>query len=454
MNNGRGGRVHIVLVPGFGGFDGLGQVEYYAGVTPIFQSCKARHRNAALHYFDNLPTAAVSTRAKRLQEYLAKRVARGEIHRGDEIVLIGHSTGGLDIRRLIMNLSDDPDQDNWVDGGTKIKSREVLERIKRVVFLSVPHYGTNIADWVQSHRFLRRIVVEQMRAAVNGSQIFLVDEVEESLAGAGACLTDADVFRAVKDCLTEANERFGTQGPERTAGAHEAASDLWLYLADIDSDFHVIDDLTACRPERVSDKHLISPAHFDESDRRKEIHRWKALRIKTLSFATLGHRPFAIPAGSTVEPLELGNPFVYPELLKESGPAKDTDISYRLCYRACAGGKFPMPEPIREELASLEPWDNDGIVNTASMHWPIGPLELLSADHLDIVGHFDRRKAQPGGEGREYQAYNTLKSGCKFHSPQFREVWESVFDFAIGSGDRSRRHDLSRRRRASTVRGR
>jgi hypothetical protein len=29
-------RLHIVLVPGFGGFDALGQLEHYSGITPLF----------------------------------------------------------------------------------------------------------------------------------------------------------------------------------------------------------------------------------------------------------------------------------------------------------------------------------------------------------------------------------------------------------------------------------
>ncbi len=63
-------RVHIVLVPGFAGFDALGQLEYYAGVTPEFQRWKQLPENRGtdvdLHYFDNFPTAAVRTRAGRL----------------------------------------------------------------------------------------------------------------------------------------------------------------------------------------------------------------------------------------------------------------------------------------------------------------------------------------------------------------------------------------------------
>ena len=32
-----GTRCHIVLVPGFDSFDALGRVEYYAGITRLFQ---------------------------------------------------------------------------------------------------------------------------------------------------------------------------------------------------------------------------------------------------------------------------------------------------------------------------------------------------------------------------------------------------------------------------------
>ena len=54
-------RFHIVLIPGFAGFDALGQLEYYGGLTGLFKKWKQGHE--VVHYFDNLPTAAVVTRA-------------------------------------------------------------------------------------------------------------------------------------------------------------------------------------------------------------------------------------------------------------------------------------------------------------------------------------------------------------------------------------------------------
>ena len=95
--------------PEFAGFDALGQLEYYAGVTALLHDWSADRGGppVVLHYFDNLPTASVATRAGRLHHYLAKRCARGEIRPGDAIALVGHSTGGLDIRRLLIDLDAD-----------------------------------------------------------------------------------------------------------------------------------------------------------------------------------------------------------------------------------------------------------------------------------------------------------------------------------------------------------
>src|SRR5437764_461658 len=117
-------RVHIVLVPGFGGFDALGKIEYYAGITGIFQNWDKGQRTV-LHYFDNLPTAAVITRATRLRSYLAKRMARGEICDNDDICLVGHSTGGLDIRQLLSDLYDGEKAEVQVDGGVPVRCGDI-----------------------------------------------------------------------------------------------------------------------------------------------------------------------------------------------------------------------------------------------------------------------------------------------------------------------------------------
>jgi len=47
---------------------------------------------------------------------------------------------------------------------------------------------------------------------------------------------------------------------------------------------------------------------------------------------------------------------------------------------------------------------------------------------MDIVGHY-RRVPAMAGTGRQFQAYDLLKSGSEFDNAAFGEVWDDVFDF-------------------------
>jgi triacylglycerol lipase len=433
-------RCHIVLVPGFGGFDALGRVNYYAGVTGLLQRWTAAYRQAdvVLHYFDNLPTAAVITRAQRLRQYLAKRMARGEIRSQDVIVLVGHSTGGLDIRQLICDLHDHKNEAILVDGGLPVEAEALRHCIKRVVFLSVPHWGTNIAEWVYNRAALRKTVIADLRAAFAGSQVWLLDRIEAGMASNAAALTDADVLLALRDALTEANDDWNSD-PSRIADALEAASELELYFRQMGTDFHVIDDLT---PE--AHPHEPSPAHFGPDQRADELKLWAKPLIRTLSYATVGGRAFQFDSGSPAPPFNLTNPFEDLSVVRACSTSRDTDISYRLCYRACAGGPLTLPKRagrISRVLGPrppepLELWDNDGIVNTVSMLWPLDENVLVQADHLDIVGHFRLtpapRASQPQGPEppRVYQSYDTLRSSPRFNATTFEAVWHEIFCFA------------------------
>ncbi len=420
-------RFHVVLIPGFAGFDALGQLEYYAGITPLFQTLRARNR--VLHYFDNFPTGAVVTRATRLRTYLARRIARGDISTSDDVILVGHSTGGLDIRWLLWDLHHHK-QPIVVDGGAKVEPEEIHERVRRVVFLSVPHWGTNIADWVRDHGVGRVAVVEELRAAIAGSQLLLLDQIESSVTGGAAWLTGAELFRAVQDALTEANEHIGKPSPMRMAEAQEAASQLGLYFRHMASDFRAIDDLTSCPPRGKP----ASPAHFGPEDRKKELDLVRGIKFR--SYVTLGRRPFRFDPDEPAPPWELAKPCTYPEVAKDAALSAGTDIAYRTCCRACAGGPFQQPARSGKVTRrwrgapqhSLEVWDNDGIVNTMSMLWPRDDNVLVPGDHMDIVGQYKPMKAERGG-GRKYRAYDLLKSKSGFSDKIFREVWKDIFAF-------------------------
>ena len=219
----------------------------------------------------------------------------------------------------------------------------------------------------------------------------------------------------------------------RKAEAHEAASELALYLRHMASDFSAIDDL-ASRPQRGKPA---SPAHFGAGDRKKELKLCRDIEFR--SYVTLGRRPFRFDPGRPAPPWELAKPWTYPEITKDTALSAGTDIVYRICYRACAGGPFQQPVPsgkVTRRLSgpshhSLEVWDNDGIVNTLSMLWPRGENVLVPGDHMDIVGQYEPIEADRGA-GRKYRAYDLLKSASGFGNQIFKQVWQEIFAFARG----------------------
>jgi hypothetical protein len=429
-------RTHIVMVPGFAGFDALGQLEYYAGITPLFRAWPGREPSrAVLHYFDGLPTAGVGARARRLRAYLTKRVARGELQPGDRLCLVGHSTGGLDIRQLILDL-DREGAGHEVDGararGVDVPASVLLELLERVVFLSVPQLGTNLADWAVAHALERKVLLAQARQLVGvASRSTAVDSIESWAAGKLARLTHADVLCAVQDALRELSA--GARSPRR-ADAFEAAADLGLWLRLIDDDFDVIADLTSLGAEDST-----SPAHRDARQREHEVSLWHSAGIRTLSFATLGARVFDFPPGEVIAPWKPWSPFGWNDLEPRPGIEQATDPFYRLAYRACAGGPFERSPDIAQPselvdgsaLEAIEAWDSDGVVNTASMLWPHGGgTRVIRGDHADIIGHFEL-VAAPDGAGRAFHTYDLLGSGSRtyFGRETLRRIWEQVFDF-------------------------
>ncbi|HVP53690.1 MAG TPA: hypothetical protein VMU45_01760 [Candidatus Eisenbacteria bacterium] len=441
-------RIHIVLIPGFGGFDALGQLEYYARVTPHFGEWKkaggSERQAAVLHYFDNFPTAAVVTRSKRLRNYLAKRIARGEFLPDDRIALVGHSTGGLDIRRLLWDLVADYKTDaktRYAVDGTRgsdfaVAPAEILDRIARVVFLSVPQFGTNIADWVRAHDLARHAVVADLRASVATSQVPVLDRLQELLTGYITGTAKLNLFDAVQDALCEAEPPLAPT-PMRTLLAQEAAAELALWVRHMCSDFSAIEDLSA---EPDGDEQ--SPAHFSDEIRKREMTNWDDHDIATQSYASIGARPFEFDPQHAAPRWELLHPWSWPEITPATSARTGTDIVYRTCYRACAGGPFEYPDikmakpPVLADengaKHAIAIWDNDGVVNTASMLWPnCEDTVLINADHMDIVGHYKRVHSTDANSDREYDAYDLLKSGSGFDSETFAKVWDGAFEFCV-----------------------
>lgn len=430
-------RIHFVLVPGFAGFDALGQIRYYAGVTDVFRQWRSRRTHptgAGIHYFDNLPTAAVRTRAHRLAAYLAKRVARGEFESDDTVALIGHSTGGLDIRQMLWMLAESPTETISVDAGSDVTHGEVLQKIRRIVFLSVPQFGTNIANWVLQRPTLRRGAIDGLRLAIEVHPLRAAAVIDEFLTRVSADAMHADLLLAAHDALVESDVGPVANDPILSADAREAYSELCLWLRHIDADFDAIKDLAVLPIETDPS----SPAHFDNAQRTMELAHWRSHDIEAQSYATIATCPFDSPVTRNPREWMLANPMRYPDVGLAPHARAKTDVMFRACYRACLAGPFSVEGSRHatwltgERSHAIADYENDGIVNTGSMLWPNGAAtKLVAADHGDIIGHFLPSDATTPRRAHE-RTYDLLRSNSGFERTMFEHVWHDVFDFAAG----------------------
>ncbi len=124
---------HVFLVPGFFGFSSFGRLKYFNGVGEIVQrELERTGMRANVVEIDTLPTASIRRRAGHLLEKVRACTERdpGPVH------LIGHSTGGLDVRLLVCPNADLQSQ----------VQQPVLERVRTLVTVATPHLGTPLAN--------------------------------------------------------------------------------------------------------------------------------------------------------------------------------------------------------------------------------------------------------------------------------------------------------------------
>jgi hypothetical protein len=457
-------RTHIVLVPGFVGFDALGQLRYYEGLTKLFDKwrCTAQRRSVSLHYFDNFPTAAVELRAERLRTFLAKRIVRGEFEADDRIALVGHSTGGLDIRKLMVELATDPDPFIHTDTECPLAKEKLLACVERIGFLSVPHYGTNLADIACRARVPFRLLFKNAALAVALNREPLSEFSRYFLRHFGD--SRSDLLLALADVISESDEDHGGSLRQKT-GERQARSELGLWLSHMSRDFRIIHDL---RSHTGHISNSTSPAHFCSDQRNEELRLFRE-RIKTLSFATIvpqakipispaGRRwAHALRVSSRAPAWTLGTALAPVALGVLGALHQSPGLFFDICRAFCADetGSFKNPDDVEsgsiaptvndfssdQVIASdsLEPTDSDGVVNTLSMLWPYDAREpnrhtiaLVEADHEDIVGHYTRRlMPEPFSTGRRYASYDFFQSSFAMSETTFRLVWERMFDFCV-----------------------
>lgn len=127
----------VYLIPGFFGFTNFGEFKYFSHAKRVLsEMLVARGLTAKVHAVRSLPTASLPRRAATLVETIVSTATPNSV-----IHLIGHSTGGIDARLLLVP---------GVTLPTTLAVEPVAARVQSTVAISSPHRGSPLADVLTS----------------------------------------------------------------------------------------------------------------------------------------------------------------------------------------------------------------------------------------------------------------------------------------------------------------
>ena len=367
-------RHHIVLVPGLFGFARLGGFDYFTHVEEALAS-RFLERGADCEFVlvSSPPTGSIVHRTQVLMDAIQQSCLddAGAIH------LVGHSTGGLDVR-LLASPTTWPSLPEWFD------------RVRTVTSISTPHYGTPLAYFfttMAGTRLLEALsLLTYLTLEAGGPPLTALTPVIASLSRLDEALgIESKVLEKTIDLLlsflgdegqAEVREWFDGIRSDQGAIIQLTPESMDIFNAGVENNPNlrygsVVTRMPPPGPVRLL-KNLRSPINA----------------LSAAVFSTL-----YVAAGRTSK--------VYPP----PGPAPE------------------VREYLEQKLGrKLDNTLNDGLVPTASMIWG-DVLWAGTADHLDVLGHFH-------GD-RDSSHTDWLVSGAGFREDDFEEVMDAVAEFQL-----------------------
>ncbi|HLK11440.1 MAG TPA: hypothetical protein VKW76_08665 [Candidatus Binatia bacterium] len=370
------GRRHtIYLVPGFFGFANLGELRYFGHVHPaLVRACRAHGIAADVRVVRTHPTASLRLRAVRVVEAMA--AGAGPMH------LVGHSTGGLDARLVTSP---------GVSLPTGHDVEALARRVRTVITVAAPHYGTPLASP------LTGLVGRRLLQVLSLSTIYVLRFGRLPLSAVlalGAAFARLDRHLGVNSALLD--QLFGELLDDFSPGRRRAIGALFAAVA---RDQALLLQVTAEGMDV-----------FNATTRDRPGVRYGAV-------VTRARRP---GLGST---LAAG--------LDPSAQA--THALYQALYRLAA--RTPpgrVPPLARGQASALRraygrvpgAEENDGVVPTRSQVWG-DVIHAARADHHDVLGHFDDPQHVP-------PHFDWLATGTGFDRTAFEALWEDVARWIAG----------------------
>lgn len=365
--------VNVVLVPGFFGFGRLGDISYFAGVRAALSQALARHGlEANVIEVVTPPTASIRRRAARVVEALAALSEQpGAIH------LVGHSTGGLDARLAIAETAALPTAARFDERG----------RLRSVVSISCPHYGTNVSTYFTRPlgRALFRVLARYLAFMLERGRLPL-----KILLRVGYFVVRLrDPRRRRRGTFDQLYERLLNDLSD------QRRAELADFLKQIAQEQALLFQLTPAGCDLLNACTLDPPLAYASVVTCAEPPRFRNL-LRSLS--------------------NLYAQLMYPVywVLHRLSREKDDELRTQLSATQLAALDSGLGRPARGV-------DSDGIVPVLSQVW--GPvLHVAHGDHLDVVGQY-------GALGDETWGGDWLPSGSGFDGAAFEALWCDVARF-------------------------
>jgi len=369
-------RHDVYLVPGFLGFVNLGRITYFGHVRRILaERFTALGLDARIHLVRTPPTASLPTRAARLAETIAATARKGDA----PLHLIGHSSGGLDLRLLTAP---------GVELPTDVDVERLAGRVRTVVTVSTPHHGTPLAS------FFTTLRGQQLLQVLSLNTIYVLHFGHLPLS---ALLWMGGMVVRFGDLLANSellDELFSRLLEDFTVGRRRA---LRALLRDVVRDQSLMLQLTPEAMEVFNASVLPRPG------------------IRYGAVVTQGARPsFRATLGVGLDPGAQVTHAVYAGLYHLIAAAPPAHRSARLTpaqTRALKRAYRVMPSADA----------SDGIVPTLSQTWG-HVIHAAVADHLDGLGHF-------GDAARKPPHVDWLVSGSHFDRARFEALVDDVTAF-------------------------
>ncbi len=388
-------RTHdVYLIPGFLGFVNLGRITYFGHVRRILgERFAALGLDARIHVVRTPPTASLPARAALLAEAIASTARRGA-----PLHLIGHSSGGLDVRLLTSP---------GVALPTDVGVERLAGRVRTVVTVSTPHHGTPLAS------FFTTLRGQQLLQVLSLNTIYVLHfghlPISALLWMGGMVLRFGDLV--VNSELLD--ELFSRLLEDFTVGRRRAVRAM---LGDVVRDQSLMLQLT---PEAME--------VFNASVLRRPGIRYGAV-------VTQAARPsLRATLAAGLDPAAQATHAVYAALYRLNAMAPS---------RRSLRPTPPQTRALRRAYGATPSADaSDGIVPTLSQTWG-HVIHAAVADHLDALGHF-------GDAAHDPPHVDWLVSGSGFDRPRFEALMDDVARFVASASQRRspRRRSASRPRR-------